>query len=122
MAFSDDLDRRLGAGIKAQRLLRNYSRARLAERLAMSERSLSRIEAGEIRLTVACVCRIAGQLDVPLTAIFDTGGGGRPSRSLARVAGAWPALATQHRTTLAQLAETLAGQATEIREQRSDAR
>lgn len=70
MEMPSDLDRDIGARVKALRAMRGLTLDDLAARSGVSRAMLSRIERGESSPTAQLLGRVCGGLDVTLSALF----------------------------------------------------
>ena len=76
MEFTEDIldiDRRLGARLKAARLHQDLTLDALAERTGVSRAMISRIERGESSPTAALLVRLGSGLGLTLSALLDEG-------------------------------------------------
>ncbi|SEG40585.1 helix-turn-helix domain-containing protein [Bosea lathyri] len=88
MEFTEDIldiDRRLGARLKAARLHQDLTLDALAERTGVSRAMISRIERGESSPTAALLVRLGSGLGLTLSALLEDGSQGEPlARSAAQ--------------------------------------
>lgn len=81
MEFSEDsldLDRRLGARLKAARLRQDLTLEALAERTGVSRAMISRVERGESSPTAALLVRLGSGLGLTLSALLEESAGAGP--------------------------------------------
>lgn len=78
IASDIELDRRLGARLKAARLRQGWTLEGLAERTGVSRAMISRIERGESSPTAALLVRLGSGLGLTLSALLEEGGEAGP--------------------------------------------
>lgn len=81
MEFAEDsldLDRRLGARLKAARLRQDLTLEGLAERTGVSRAMISRVERGESSPTAALLVRLGSGLGLTLSALLEESAGAGP--------------------------------------------
>lgn len=110
-----DVDRRVGENVRRLRIERKGTLSGLAGELGISHQQLQKYETGANRLSAGLIARIAGLLDVPITALFQEAAAParKPaSRSAQRMAtlkeeGAWLLGRADSEDTLRQMVDVL---------------
>lgn len=113
------IDRKIGQRVRAQRIAKGMSRAKLGNHVGVKSQQILKYETGTNQIGAGRLQRIAEALGVPVSLFFDTGGSPSdvPSpvddlrvEGAERLLRAYSQIARHMRRVLIQIAEHLAGE------------